>query len=45
MKNLLLTLLTFDGRAVATARHRKTKLGYKLERFAVLEKERKRIWT
>ena len=33
-------LLTFDGRAVATARHRKTKLGYKLERFAVLEKER-----
>ena len=33
-------LLTFNGKAVATARHRKTKLGYKLERFAVLEKER-----
>jgi predicted GNAT family N-acyltransferase len=29
-----------NGEAVATARHRKTKNGYKLERFAVLESER-----
>ena len=33
-------LLSVNGKAVATARHRKTKLGCKLERFAVLEKER-----
>jgi len=33
--------LVFDnGKAVATARHRKTTNGYKLERFAVLETER-----
>ena len=33
--------LVFDKKkAVATARHRKTKNGYKLERFAVLEKQR-----
>ena len=33
--------LVYDnGEAVATARHRKTKTGYKLERFAVLESER-----
>ena len=33
--------LVYDnGEAVATARHRKTKNGYKLERFAVLEAER-----
>ena len=33
--------LVFDNKkAVATARHRKTKNGYKLERFAVLEEER-----
>lgn len=33
--------LVYDnGEAVATARHRKTKNGYKLERFAVLESER-----
>ena len=29
-----------DNKAVATARHRKTSNGYKLERFAVLESER-----
>ena len=33
-------LLTVKDKAVATARHRKTKSGYKLERFAVLEQER-----
>ena len=33
--------LVFDNKsAVATARHRKTKNGYKLERFAVLENKR-----
>ena len=33
--------LVYDnGEAVATARHRKTKNGYKLERFAVLESKR-----
>ena len=33
--------LVFDNKKpVATARHRKTNKGYKLERFAVLEKER-----
>ena len=33
--------LVFDNnKAVATARYRKTKNGYKLERFAVLESER-----
>ena len=33
--------LVFDNKeAVATARHRKTKNGYKLERFAVLESKR-----
>ena len=33
--------LIYDNKeAVATARHRKTKNGYKLERFAVLESER-----
>jgi len=35
--------LVFDNKkAVATARHRKTKYGYKLERFAVLEEERRK---
>lgn len=29
-----------NNKAIATARHRKTKKGYKLERFAVLKKER-----
>ena len=33
-------LIYDNGEAVATARHRKTKNGYKLERFAVLESER-----
>ena len=33
-------LLIEDGQPVATARHRKTEKGFKLERFAVLEKER-----
>ena len=33
--------IVFDNEeAVATARHRKTKNGYKLERFAVLERKR-----
>ena len=33
--------LVYDnGEAVATARHRETRNGYKLERFAVLESER-----
>ena len=33
-------LVFHNKKAVATARHRKTKNGYKLERFAVLESER-----
>ena len=33
-------LLTIDKVPKATARHRKTEKGYKLERFAVLESER-----
>ena len=33
-------LVIVNNKAVATARHRKTKKGYKLERFAVLESER-----
>ncbi len=33
-------LLLVDERAKATARHRKTQNGYKLERFAVLSSER-----
>ena len=33
-------LVLVNNKAVATARHRKTKKGYKLERFAVLESER-----
>ena len=33
-------LVFHNKKAVATARHRKTKKGYKLERFAVLESER-----
>ena len=33
-------LVLYNGKAVATARHRKTKNGYKLERFAVLKSER-----
>lgn len=33
-------LVTDNNKAVATARHRKTKQGYKLERFAVLKNER-----
>ena len=33
-------LVLYNGKAVATASHRKTKNGYKLERFAVLKSER-----
>ena len=33
-------LVLYNGKAVATARHRKTNKGYKLERFAVLESKR-----
>ena len=33
-------LIFYNQKPVATARHRKTKKGYKLERFAVLKKER-----
>lgn len=33
-------LLSIDGEDKATARHRKTENGYKLERFAVLNSER-----
>ncbi len=33
-------LVLHNQKAVATARHRKTKKGYKLERFAVLNNER-----
>ena len=33
-------LVIVNNKAVATARHRKTKKGYKLERFAVLASER-----
>tara|TARA_B100001142_G_scaffold10913_1_gene10461 strand:- start:276 stop:704 length:429 start_codon:yes stop_codon:yes gene_type:complete len=33
-------LVSYSGEPVATARHRKTETGYKLERFAVLESER-----
>ena len=33
-------LVLFNNKAVATARHRKTEKGYKLERFAVLKTER-----
>ena len=33
-------LVLYNGKAVATARHRKTKNGYKLERFAVLKSQR-----
>ena len=33
-------LLFEDDKSVATARYRKTEKGYKLERFAVLEKDR-----
>ena len=33
-------LVIVNKKAVATARHRKTNIGYKLERFAVLERER-----
>lgn len=33
-------LIIDNHKAVATARHRKTKNGYKLERFAVLKEER-----
>ena len=33
-------LVIVNNTAVATARHRKTKKGYKLERFAVFESER-----
>ena len=33
-------LVLDNGKSVATARHRKTKNGFKLERFAVLESER-----
>ncbi len=35
-------LVTNNNKAVATARHRKTEQGYKLERFAVLHTERKK---
>jgi len=35
-------LVLYNGRSVATARHRKTKNGFKLERFAVLESEREK---
>ena len=35
-------LVLYNGKAVATARHRKTKNGYKLERFAVLKSERRK---
>ena len=35
-------LITDNNEAVATARHRKTDYGYKLERFAVLEDKRKK---
>ena len=35
-------LVLDNGRSVATARHRKTKNGFKLERFAVLESEREK---
>ncbi|HJN63582.1 MAG TPA: GNAT family N-acetyltransferase [Flavobacteriales bacterium] len=35
-------LVLDNGRSVATARHRKTKNGFKLERFAVVESERKK---
>ena len=33
-------LIFYNEKAVATARHRKTKKGFKLERFAVLNSER-----
>jgi len=33
-------LIFYNRKPVATARHRKTKKGYKLERFAVLKEER-----
>jgi len=33
-------LIIVNEKAVATARHRKTNIGYKLERFAVLKEER-----
>ena len=33
-------LVINDNKPIATARHRKTKSGYKLERFAVLKNER-----
>jgi len=33
-------LVLYNGKAVATARHRKTKNGYKLERFAVPKSQR-----
>ena len=33
-------LVTDNNKAIATARHRKTEKGYKLERFAVLKSER-----
>jgi len=35
-------LVLNENKAVATARHRKTKNGYKLERFAVLNTERRK---
>ena len=35
-------LVLDNGESVATARHRKTEKGYKLERFAVLESEREK---
>ena len=35
-------LVLDNGESVATARHRKTKKGYKLERFAVLESKREK---
>ena len=35
-------LVLDNGKSVATARHRKTDKGYKLERFAVLESEREK---
>ena len=35
-------LVLDNGESVATARHRKTDKGYKLERFAVLESEREK---
>lgn len=35
-------LVIVNKKAVATARHRKTNIGYKLERFAVLKEERGR---